>query len=215
MDPEELKAFRAELRARKLAERQALGQPARAAKTAAIEENLRGLLAGRSGVLAFRALAFRVLAFRVLAFTWPISGEADLRPWTEEFLRGGEGRRLALPEVVRRGQPMVFREWRPGCPLREQRFGVMVPAEGELLRPEVILLPPVAFDRAGYRLGYGGGYYDRTLAALAPRPLAVGVGFELSACETIHPQPWDVRLDLVVTEAGIRDFREEPPRAAR
>lgn len=196
MFPEELKTFRAELRERQLAQRQALGEAERAERAAALAGHLRLLLAE--------------LAPAVLAFTWPIAGEPDLRPLVAEYLAGGAGRRLVLPEVVRRAAPMVFRQWTPGCALREQRFGVMVPAEGELLRPDAILLPPVAFDEGGYRLGYGGGYYDRTLEALAAagrRPVAIGAGFELSRCATIHPQAWDQPLDYVVTEAGRRTFR--------
>lgn len=188
-----LEEFRRELRERKLAERQALGDAERAAATAQIGERLLALLA--------------TLSPRVLSFTWPISGEADLRPFVTQWLANGANRRLVLPEVVKRAQPMVFREWAPGAPLREQKFGVMVPIAGELLTPDAILLPPVAFDEEGYRLGYGGGYYDRTLASLSPRPLAIGAGFEIGCCSTIRPQDWDQRLDFVVTEAGIRSFR--------
>ena len=188
LDPEQLKSFRDRLRAEKLAARAALPAKERVTKTARISALLADFLIAE--------------APRVVAFTWPISGEADLRPVVEMYRAAEPGRRLALPEVVKRGEPMVFREWTPGCRLREQRFGVMVPEEGELLVPDAILLPPVAFDEGGYRLGYGGGYYDRTLAVLAPRPLAIGVGFELSRCPTIHPQDWDQPLDAVITEAG-------------
>jgi 5-formyltetrahydrofolate cyclo-ligase len=192
LDPGRLKEFRQNLRAAKLAARAALPAAERAEKTARIHARLAEFLIEK--------------APGVLAFTWPIAGEADLRPLVEMYRAAGSGRKLALPEVVGRGQPMVFREWLPGSRLREQRFGVMVPAEGELLHPDAILLPPVAFDEEGYRLGYGGGYYDRTLAVLDPRPLAVGAGFELSRCPTIHPQDWDQPLDAVVTEAGVFRF---------
>lgn len=188
-----LEEFRRELRECKLAERQAIGEAERASATALIGERLLALLA--------------TLSPRILSFTWPISGEADLRPYVARWLSLAPGRRLVLPEVVKRAQPMVFREWTPGAPLREQKFGVMVPVSGELLTPDAILLPPVAFDEEGYRLGYGGGYYDRTLASLSPRPLAIGAGFELSRTPTIRPQVWDQRLDYVVTEAGVRSFR--------
>jgi 5-formyltetrahydrofolate cyclo-ligase len=72
--------------------------------------------------------------------------------------------------------------------------------EGDAVLPDVLLAPLVGFDAGGYRLGYGGGYYDRTLAALPERPLVVGVGFETSGMETIHPQPHDIPMDLIVTE---------------
>ena len=82
-------------------------------------------------------------------------------------------------------------------------FDLPVPDGTEVVRPEVLLIPPVGFDAQGYRLGYGGGYFDRTLAALSPQPLKIAVGFELSRIATIHPQPHDVPMDFVVTEAGI------------
>ena len=193
MKAEELKTFRRELRAQKIAERLALPEAAREEQTARIAERLRQLLAE--------------LAPFTLAFTWPLEGEVDLRPVVADYLATGAGRRLALPVVVAPRQPLVFRQWTPGCALEEQRFGVMVPAAGQLLLPDLILLPPVAFDEDGYRLGYGGGFYDRTLASLTPRPLAVAVGFELSRCPTIHPQEWDQPLDFVITEEALRRFR--------
>lgn len=79
-------------------------------------------------------------------------------------------------------------------------WNIPMPAEGEWLQPEVLLVPLLGFDGSGYRLGYGGGYYDRTLAAMPAKPLAIGIGFELSRLATIHPQPHDVRMDLIVTE---------------
>ena len=82
-------------------------------------------------------------------------------------------------------------------------FGLPAPEGSQVLRPQAALIPPVGFDRQGYRLGYGGGYFDRTLAALSPQPLKIAVGFELSRIPTIHPQPHDVSMDFVVTEAGI------------
>jgi 5,10-methenyltetrahydrofolate synthetase len=83
------------------------------------------------------------------------------------------------------------------------RHGIPIPSAGEELRPNVVLLPLVAFDPQGFRLGYGGGYFDRTLAAMVPRPLAIGVGFELGRVADIRPQAHDIPLDATVTEAGI------------
>jgi 5,10-methenyltetrahydrofolate synthetase len=85
----------------------------------------------------------------------------------------------------------------------EDRYGIHIPAQGESLRPDAILMPLNAFDAAGYRLGYGGGYFDRTLAVLEPRPLAIGVGFELARVASIRPQAHDLRMDAIVTEAGV------------
>jgi len=110
--------------------------------------------------------------------------------------------RTALPVVVAEGQPLAFREWTPETPLAPDRYGIPTPTAGEWLTPDLILLPLNGFDAAGFRLGYGGGYFDRTLAALAPRPLAVGVGFEINRVDSIRPEAHDQRLDWIVTENG-------------
>ena len=83
------------------------------------------------------------------------------------------------------------------------RYGIPVPASGAPVLPQALLIPVVGFDAAGFRLGYGGGYFDRTLASLRPRPLAIGVGFELSRLASVHPERHDEPLDLIVTEVGI------------
>jgi 5,10-methenyltetrahydrofolate synthetase len=108
----------------------------------------------------------------------------------------------ALPVVVDAGAPLAFRAWTRETPLVADRYGIPTPASGEFVTPDLILLPLNGFDGAGYRLGYGGGYFDRTLAALRPRPLAVGVGFEINRLASIDPQAHDQRLDWIVTEAG-------------
>ena len=105
--------------------------------------------------------------------------------------------------MIDEGQTLTFRTWLPDTLLMPDRYGIPAPAAGDFLIPQVLLMPVNGFDAAGYRLGYGGGYFDRTLASLCPRPLAVGVGFELSRLESIGPEPHDQRLDAVVTEAGI------------
>ncbi len=86
------------------------------------------------------------------------------------------------------------------------RYGIPIPADGAVLIPDVVLLPLVAFDRCGFRLGYGGGYFDRTLVAIVPRPFTVGIGFEVARVDTIQPQAHDIPLDAVVTEAGAEFF---------
>ncbi|MCL2346339.1 MAG: 5-formyltetrahydrofolate cyclo-ligase [Desulfobulbus sp.] len=137
---------------------------------------------------------------RVVAFCWPIKREPDVRaiiaPWRQA------GSRAALPVVVNAGQPLAFREWSGTTPLQPDRYGIPTPTAGDWLTPDLILLPLNGFDAAGYRLGYGGGYFDRTLAALTPRPLAVGVGFEINRLPDIRPEAHDQRLDWIVTEAG-------------
>ena len=136
----------------------------------------------------------------VAAFCWPIKHEPDVRGLLAAWARAGV--RTALPVVVAEGQPLAFREWTPETPLAPDRYGIPTPTAGEWLTPDLILLPLNGFDAAGYRLGYGGGYFDRTLVALAPRPLAVGVGFEINRVDSIRPEAHDQRLDWIVTENG-------------
>lgn len=136
------------------------------------------------------------------AFCWPIKNEADIRPAMIDWIQ--QGIRIALPVVVEVDAPLAFRTWTPQTVLTPDRYGIPTPADGDWLTPEALLLPLNAFDNAGYRLGYGGGYFDRTLAALAPKPLAIGIGFELNRVASIRPQTHDQRLDWIVTEAGAR-----------
>ncbi len=134
---------------------------------------------------------------------WPFRGELDLRGWLGAVIeRGG---RAALPVVVTKGQPLVFREWAPGATMERGVWNIPIPAEGPEITPDVVVAPLVGCDPGCYRLGYGGGFYDRTLAAM-PRPrLVVGVGLPLVEIPTIHPQPHDVPMDVIVTrEDAIR-----------
>ncbi len=137
----------------------------------------------------------------VVAFCWPIKHEPDVRGIIDFWLR--QGARACLPVVVDTAAPLAFREWRLDASLAPDRYGIPTPTDGAWLQPDVILLPLNAFDAAAYRLGYGGGYFDRTLAALSPRPLTIGVGFEINRLPSIRPEAHDQRLDWVVTEAGV------------
>jgi 5-formyltetrahydrofolate cyclo-ligase len=161
------------------------------------ERIVQGFLEALGGIRGHTISAFR-----------PIQGEPDLTPLLETVAsRGG---RCALPVVVGAGKPLVFRVWAPGDPLEPGVWGIPVPpADVPLVIPEVIIAPVVGFDRAGYRLGYGGGYFDRTLAALGPGVRFLGAGFFRSALPTIHPQLHDVPMEAVVTEAGL--FRPSNP----
>ncbi len=104
--------------------------------------------------------------------------------------------------------PLKFREWTPGCALVEGEFGALIPAEGAWLDPVVLIVPLLAFDARGYRLGYGGGFYDRTLEALRARRPTLAVGFAFAAQEVaeVPIDATDQRLDAVVTETGLREF---------
>ena len=102
-----------------------------------------------------------------------------------------------------RDTPLVFREWWPGVAMTPGVFDLPVPDDTNVVQPHALLIPPVGFDAHGFRLGYGGGFFDRTLAACTVQPLKIGVGFELSRLPTIQPQSFDVPMDFIVTEAGI------------
>jgi len=137
---------------------------------------------------------------RIVAFCWPIKHEPDVRAVIPGW--AAHGVLAALPVVVGEDAPLAFRLWTPDTPLVADRYGIPTPAGGEFVQPDMLLLPLNGFDGDGFRLGYGGGYFDRTLAALSPRPLAVGVGFETNRLPTIRPEPHDQRLDWLVTETG-------------
>jgi 5-formyltetrahydrofolate cyclo-ligase len=137
-----------------------------------------------------------------LGVYWPFRGEFDPRPLVDRLIARGFA--VALPVVIDKKGPLEYRSWRPGDPLVDGVWGIPIPERREIVAPKAVLAPLVGFDRECYRLGYGGGYFDRTLATLQPRPLAIGVGFEFSQLETIDPQDFDIPMDLIVTEAGLR-----------
>jgi 5,10-methenyltetrahydrofolate synthetase len=141
---------------------------------------------------------------RVISGYWPIKGEADLRPWLTAL--DAAGAKVALPVVVTKGAPLVFRRWQPGMAMERGDWNIPVPpANAEVLRPDLSLAPLVGWDGDGYRLGYGGGYFDRTLAALgADRPVIIGVGLQSARLSTIFPQWHDIRMSVIVTEVGVQ-----------
>lgn len=154
------------------------------------------------------AQAFPQLARMRVAFCWPVKNEADLRPLMRNWLAQGQpGFAALLPVVVAAGSALAFRAWTPGNPMNTDRYGIPAPASGAFLTPDALLIPLNAFDAEGYRLGYGGGFFDRTLASLDPPPLSIGVGFELARVASIHPEEHDMRLDAIVTEATVLHTR--------
>src|SRR5579863_5671621 len=172
-------------RERLLTSRMAMEPELRAQHTAALIERLRTIVPHDG---------------RIVSLYWPIRGEPDLREWMRH--RCAQGGRVALPVATTHGVPLKFREWRPGAALARGLWKIPYPAEGPEVLPQIVLGPLVGFDRQGFRLGYGGGFFDRTLAVLRPRPLVVGVGYAASAIETIYPQPHDIGMDWIVTGNG-------------
>ena len=115
---------------------------------------------------------------------------------------------VGVPVIVAKAAPLRFREWSPGCRLVEGAFRALVPEEGAWVEPEVMIVPMLAFDARGYRLGYGGGFYDRTLELLRARGPVLAVGFAFAAQEVaeVPTDAYDQRLDAVVTEKGVTVF---------
>ena len=192
MTPSELSIWRRHERVRLLAEREALIPDTLAELRARIDQNLER--------------SFGDLVHGILAFCWPYRNEYDARHLAAALRR--RGTITALPVVVAPKTPLVFREWRPGIALAEGPLGIPYPVASTEVRPDNVLLPMLGWDGDGFRLGYGGGFFDRTLAALHRRPRVIGIAYEQAYLPTIHPQPHDVPADFVVTERGV--YRREP-----
>ncbi len=181
----DLTAWRRAQRARLLACRQTIPHDDRAAATALITAALDRLVAQRKP--------------RAIGFYWPIRLEPNLLDWARATAAAG-GPALCLPVVVTPKTPLEYWLWTPGSAMAKGFWNIPVPAERHPVLPDLIIAPLVGFDTANYRLGYGGGYFDRTLAAASPRPFAVGVGMEFALLDTIFPQPHDIPMDIILTE---------------
>ncbi len=133
---------------------------------------------------------------RMVSLYWPFRGEPDLRSWMAAIAaRGG---RTALPVVIEKARPLVFRAWQAGERLEKGVWNIPVPAEGDPVLPDIVIAPLVGFDGGNFRLGYGGGFFDRTIAAMPKMPLVIGVGYRLQRIDTIRPQPHDIPMDRIV-----------------
>jgi len=188
VDPAEVRVWRKAERQRLLALRTGTAPAERREWGQKIEAALRAALHERPGI--------------TLGVYWPFQAEFDPRSLIDWLISTGSA--VALPVVVDKKGPLEYRAWRPGEKLVDGVWNIPIPEKRQIVTPQAVLAPLVGFDRDCYRLGYGGGYFDRTLAALAPRPWAIGVGFELSRLETIYPQDFDIPMDLIVTEAGAQ-----------
>jgi 5-formyltetrahydrofolate cyclo-ligase len=145
--------------------------------------------------------AFPGLPRMRVAFCWPIKNEYDARHFAKTLR--DRGALTALPVVVAPKAPLIFREWHPGVMLATGALDIPYPVNSDEVVPEAVLLPMNGWDAKGYRLGYGAGFFDRTLASLAKKPAVIGVTYEMARMDTIHPQPWDIPADYVVTERGV------------
>jgi len=192
MDATALKAWRRAERERLVAARLALAP--------AVLDTWRRRIDG------FLERSFPGLARCRLAFCWPIKGEYDARHLARTLR--SRGALTALPVVVAPKTPLVFREWHPGIELAKGALDIPYPANSQELTPEAVLLPMNGWDAQGYRLGYGAGFFDRTLASLARKPITIGISYELARIPSIHPQSWDLPMDYVVTERGV--YRRDP-----
>jgi len=191
--PTDIDAAKAQHRAEARANRDAPGSGLGAAATTGVAARFMTTpeLVGRTGIGT------------VIAGYMPIGSEIDPRILMERLARRGS--ELCLPDVVVPDAPLAFRSWTAGAPLRTGAYGISVPeADAEVVTPDLLLVPMLAFDRRGYRLGYGGGFYDRTMARLRETSdiLSVGLAFSGQVRDDLPVGPHDMRLDWIVTESA-------------
>jgi 5,10-methenyltetrahydrofolate synthetase len=145
----------------------------------------------------------------VIGAYWPIKGEFDPLPalhrWKEDGELQGNAQRLriGLPVVNKEHKTLTFHAWYPGCPMEEDAYGIPKPKDTELVVPSLLFVPCVGYGAGGYRLGYGGGFYDRTLAALVPKPYTVGLGFTNGYVDDLEPEAHDQPLDAILNDNGV------------
>lgn len=144
---------------------------------------------------------FSPFATSLVGAYWPFRREYNVLAFLEWLT--GRRHNVALPVVLGKGMPLEFRRWTRDMEMVSGVYDIPYPARGVAVQPDILIIPVVGFDAAGYRLGYGGGFYDRTIAASAPKPLCIGTGFEVGRLETIFPLPHDIPMDYIVTEKGL------------
>ncbi len=192
MSDADVASFRRSQRERCRALRRAEGPAARAAVVANIDRVVDALL--------------QAMPNARIAFYWPIQGEVDLLASMERALDNGA--LVALPVVVAHDAPLVFRQWTKSVAMERGIWNIPVPcADAPQVDPDAMFVPVVGYDPHGYRLGNGGGFYDRTLAVRAPRPLAIGIGFTSLVLPSLRPEPHDIPMDVVVTEGPLDEAR--------
>jgi 5,10-methenyltetrahydrofolate synthetase len=192
MDAQSLKSWRRTQRERLIAERLAIPDET--------------LVAWRQRMDGYLERSFPGLSRQRVAFCWPIKNEYDARHFARTLR--GLGALTALPVVTAPKSPLAFREWHPGVELAKGALDIPYPLHSREIVPDAVLLPMNGWDSMGYRLGYGAGFFDRTLASLAKKPVVIGVSYEQARLDTIHPQAWDIPVDYLVTERGV--YRRDP-----
>ena len=192
MSDADVAAFRRSERERCRALRRAEGPASRAAVVANVDRVVDALL--------------HAMPKTRIAFYWPIQGEVDLLAAMERALVRGAV--VALPVVIAHDAPLVFRQWTKSVAMERGIWNIPVPcADAPHVDPDAMFVPVVGYDPQGYRLGNGGGFYDRTLAARTPRPLAIGIGFTSLAMPSLKPEAHDIPMDVVVTEGPFDEAR--------
>jgi 5-formyltetrahydrofolate cyclo-ligase len=186
------KADKKALRAQLQRERQAL--PDRLDRAARLQEVLRVWLVSRPEL--------------TIGAYWPIKGEFDPLPALYRWSEADPDRRIGLPVLDRETKQLRFHVWFPGCPMEDDAFGIPKPKETERFEPALLLVPCVGFGPGGVRLGYGGGFYDRTLAALTPRPATAGLAYAHGYVPWLSAELHDVPLDAMLTDEGVVFQRE-------
>jgi len=152
----------------------------------------------------FLTADLKLEAGTIIAAYHPFGDEMDPEP-SLNLLRK-MGARTALPTLTPKGQPLIFRLWEPGDPMILNAMGIMEPLDtAPLADPDMLLVPLLAFDRTRHRLGYGGGFYDRTVAGLRARKniIAIGIGFACQEVAQVPVEPWDAKLDRIATDQGV------------
>lgn len=180
----------------------ALRNRARAAR-AALDHGERAEASKAAAQHFFNAVP--LLASDVVAAYWRIRDELDCQPILVKLMDSNQ--KVVLPVVLGPEEPLDLRVWEPGASLYESGFGTLAPSElAPRAEPDIVLMPLLGFDSRGTRLGYGGGYYDRTLARMRKKPKLIGLAFAAQELDRIPREPHDVPLDIIVTEAGVRHF---------
>lgn len=191
MADDQIENAKAELRLSALAARAALSREAREEAAQAVSEHF--------------FTHIKLAPGEVVAAYWRIRDELDCQPILVRLMDSLQP--VVLPVVLGPEDPLQMRLWEPGAALYPAGFGTLAPAElAPQMAPHIVLMPLLGFDRMGTRLGYGGGYYDRTLAQMEPKPRLIGLAFAAQEIEAIPRDSHDIPLDTIITEAGVRQF---------